>query len=1359
MKLFSLKKSILLLSSALAVFFVLLLSVPSVQKHVVEQIGSQAGFDLLVEDMDGNIFTHLTCAGINGTRRHTSHPLSGFAVRNLRIAYSLPHLVYGIDSFLSTMRIEAERVQVVVDSASAGEISAPKAAGSGAIVLPRVLPGLRVNDVTLEILAPDYTLTLANAFLAVAAPAGSSGQAVRLDIPLLRLDRGGREHVTTDSTFRLHYREDGLRIENVTMPGTIASLQGELHWENGDQTVVWDLRAELGGGNLQSSGSVTGNRTDLRLLLENLDVAALSGLLSPADFPLSGKVSGSASLGIDAGSADSLAADVDLALTEGELLGEKISFLLQGGIRDNIVSVRKVAGNFGANEVTMEAGRVPLSLFSAWDIGLLGSGDMQSVRLQLRDIPALLGAIGQDVPLEAVPEHTLELQGSLGAGTVHIAAANFTTAKNSLLLTEAELRMPAAGRSFLDSPFAGVLRFHLTDMSELSALAGLPQIAGSGRGDAVVGGTLAKPLGTVTLEGANLSYGACRLGDAVLRARADSTTVQILSLVLRNGDDILEAAGNYLFDSGTFTDVKGAIAVKDVGRYTGSCLAMEEAVAGDLQAVFSTTGAGELQVDLALNDAVFPGIGLFSAEGVMTTDRQRYRIEDGEIAAEFGTLRFSSLVVPEPGQRKVRAELDGLTFSFNGADFSLEKPAAFILSYGAGMDLEVGETILSSAVGHIVMQGTLSLEGESALRIEAKDLTSSGWLDEFTGTEYRVGGADILFTLHGPLVAPKASLVSHIATITCPQLLEPLWGEINFAYAAGAGFSLRKFELATAQGRYVSLSGFIPFDPLAENQFLPPPISLTGSVTLPGLQGPAAANPVNGMMEGELSGAFHLSGSWENPAGEMSFTGSNLFLHHFFKDAPQEPFTVDCLLRYHAREILLDHLTVQAKPFFVKAQGKWTDIPTLAALIRRPPAGLPGRLAFLARLDMPDVGWLSPHIGGLRRLSGRLETILRADGPAEQPKFTGTMTLEQGGVRLQSAAWPALDRLTMVASLDGGVVHLDKMSGRFGGAPVALAGDIALTGDGAPLFDLRLTGSNLLFYRDETMKIRGDADLRLQGPQARLRLGGKILLTDCRYGKNVDFLSMFRSSAKVKADTGMQFFSFSEPPLRDMVFDIEAATGEKPFLIANNMARGAARPALRLIGTGEIPVLVGRIYVEPTNISVPAGKIVVESGIITFPENDPDRPTFDIRAVSRLAGYDITLHLQGTSDEPVITLSSDPPLPEDELLLLVLTGSLPQTAQDGGGSGIANMKMAVYLGKGLLSRWFGGSAAEDDESVLQRFDLEFGRQVSKTGQETVEAQFRLIEGLLLPGDRLYITSEKDVYDNVNVGVKIVFRFQ
>jgi len=224
----------------------------------------------------------------------------------------------------------------------------------------------------------------------------------------------------------------------------------------------------------------------------------------------------------------------------------------------------------------------------------------------------------------------------------------------------------------------------------------------------------------------------------------------------------------------------------------------------------------------------------------------------------------------------------------------------------------------------------------------------------------------------------------------------------------------------------------------------------------------------------------------------------------------------------------------------------------------------------------------------------------------------------------------------------------------------------------------------------------------------------------------------------------------------ELAIEISSA---QPFLLKNNLAKGSVRPVFRLGGTGELPVLVGRVFIDPTNISLPAGRLAIESGVITFPENDPDRPTFDLTAKSRMAGYDIDMLLQGTAEEPVITLSSQPPLSDSDLLLLVLTGRPPVNGKGTGRRQVAGMNMAVYLGKGLLANWFGLGATESDASVLERFDLDIGRQITSRGEDTVEAQFRLIEGLLLPGDRLFITSERDVYDNYNVGVKIVFRFK
>ena len=135
--------------------------------------------------------------------------------------------------------------------------------------------------------------------------------------------------------------------------------------------------------------------------------------------------------------------------------------------------------------------------------------------------------------------------------------------------------------------------------------------------------------------------------------------------------------------------------------------------------------------------------------------------------------------------------------------------------------------------------------------------------------------------------------------------------------------------------------------------------------------------------------------------------------------------------------------------------------------------------------------------------------------------------------------------------------------------------------------------------------------------------------------------------------------------------------------------------------------------------------------------------------------YEVNVLVEGPFDEPVVTLSSTPPLPDDELLLMVLTGQPPKAAA----GGKASMNVAVYLGRGLLERWFRSESTESDESVLDRFDVQIGRGVTRTGDETIEAEFRLAQGLVQEQDTLYLPGEKDVFDAFNAGVKIVFRFK
>jgi translocation and assembly module TamB len=207
------------------------------------------------------------------------------------------------------------------------------------------------------------------------------------------------------------------------------------------------------------------------------------------------------------------------------------------------------------------------------------------------------------------------------------------------------------------------------------------------------------------------------------------------------------------------------------------------------------------------------------------------------------------------------------------------------------------------------------------------------------------------------------------------------------------------------------------------------------------------------------------------------------------------------------------------------------------------------------------------------------------------------------------------------------------------------------------------------------------------------------------------------------------------------------------------LIRGELRPDLQLTGTGEVPVLLGKIYIDKARFRLPSGTVSIENGLVQFTQSAPNRPMLNLVGTCRVLGYDITMLVEGAYDEPTITLNSSPPLSNEDLLMLVLSGTPPSSANQTIDKQARNLNVAVYIGRDLIDRWFSSDNGASAESILDRFEVEFGRDITQKGEESLEARFRLAEGVFRKKDTLYITGEKDVFDYYNTGVRIVFRFR
>lgn len=1317
-----------------------------IESRLTDYLAAEHHLALSSIEMDGSLVGDLRLAKIRAARTDKSAVVAELSIESLHAEYSLLDLFQGMDAFLANTRITIDRGDLVLDLAAPGEDNAP------ATVMPQHLPRIVGHDLSLKLQHGDNALFLSGLDFSADAAVSDQGQLLQLVSKSVALVSGGEKGVEVPGSLSCRYRPESLVLQSIVLDGKEIPGTGQFLFGQNGAPDSFALGLQVFGGKLAASGTLGVQESDISLNLAALEFARLAPFLPPSGYTLGGTVSGKAEARI---SSEGVSGTLD-GTWQGTVNGEDVDLSCKALLKDDALVLSRLAVRLAGNRLTITDSVFPLADLAEKRLSTAVSVEHFAARL--KNIPTLWKIAGKSP--EAIPlptKHLLELEGTIREKRLVLSRGRFESSRNSLSLSHGSMDLPGAGQSFATQQLAGTFQVSLTDLRELASLAALPDMGGSLHGTMSISGTLQAVEGQVKLQGEKLRYQGCPLGDLQLEAKADGKQVQIIAAQLKQANDRLRFSGKYSLARKAIESLEGELAISELGRYGAACKNLIGDLSGSLHGSVTQGPDKRQHISLTLRNGHLGTLAV--AKGYLALDTEDWRsfvCRDAGLETSLGSLSLSGLVVSDFSKQSITAKLQQFVFSRGGTRFAAEKPFTVTAGYGENKGLVIDSLLLRSPVGSLSADGKLSRQEEGRFQLKASGFKSGEWLKGLLAPGFDFKGLELHLAIQGPLNRARGSLVGSVAALGSPYFAEPFAGGIDLDYSP-EGLRLKKFTVNNAVGQKISLSGLIPYDPFAEESILGGEFSVNGLIQLPDLTGVAAELTRQGTVSGELIGEVNLSGSWSQPVGRAKLRAKNLTVPQLKGMLPPESLNLDCALALEGTRLQLTRCRFESASSSGTLSGEWLQLPSLASLVSRPPAELPGTLAVQGNLKMADIGWLVQESKAVRRLSGRLATTFSVSGRAAAPKLSGGVTLTDATLRFAKVTLPTLDGVAVRAEFIDDTIQVRSMEGLLGGAPFRADGTIVMAGD-ETRFDFSAKGKNLLFFRDADLKIRGDADLRLSGPVRKLVLSGKLIVTDGRYTKNIDFLRLFKGTSRPRSDIGLQVFSLPDPPFRDMEFAIEVSATQ-PFLIRNNLAKGSARPEFSLGGTGEVPVLVGRIFIDPVSISLPAGRLVIESGVITFSKNDPDRPTFDVTAKSKMAGYDIDMHLQGTADEPVITLSSQPALPDSDLLLLVLTGRPPLNGASSGRRQVAGMNMAVYLGKGLLANWFGNGGAETDESVLERFELDIGREITSSGEDTVETRFRLVEGLLLPGDRLFITSERDVYDNYNVGVKIVFRFK
>ena len=385
-----------------------------------------------------------------------------------------------------------------------------------------------------------------------------------------------------------------------------------------------------------------------------------------------------------------------------------------------------------------------------------------------------------------------------------------------------------------------------------------------------------------------------------------------------------------------------------------------------------------------------------------------------------------------------------------------------------------------------------------------------------------------------------------------------------------------------------------------------------------------------------------------------------------------------------------------------------------------------------ARLPRSSVNFVRQFVPDLQQLDGDLGLDVVVSGTFGHPVLSGAGDMSVNVARFTNATLPALRGFNARITFRDNALTLDRFGGDLAGGPFTMSGRVTFVKLTEPTLDLQVRAQSVLVARNDTLTARADADVRVTGPFAAATVNGNVALTNTRFLKNIDLIPIGLPGrpAPQPPSERPEFFSLPSPPFRDWKFDVAIKTKD-PVLIRGNLATGEATTDLKLIGTGLKPGLQGVVQMEGVEATLPFSRLDVSRGSLTFNPNDSTNPTIDLQGASVIRDYTVRVYVYGTLLLPQTIFTSEPPLPQEEIISLIATGATRQELSTGN---VLAGRAAMLLVQQLYRKIVKKGEPTDSNTVFNRLDLNLGTVDPRTGQQQATVRFKVTDQIVLTGD-------------------------
>lgn len=402
---------------------------------------------------------------------------------------------------------------------------------------------------------------------------------------------------------------------------------------------------------------------------------------------------------------------------------------------------------------------------------------------------------------------------------------------------------------------------------------------------------------------------------------------------------------------------------------------------------------------------------------------------------------------------------------------------------------------------------------------------------------------------------------------------------------------------------------------------------------------------------------INLSGTYSAPVIAAKLEARDL-------RSPSQPKLppADLVIELTAKEGHLDLTSSTTAPDFPPAEMK-ASMPFRPAEWAETPALIQDERVE-ARVELPrvDISRFATLVPTMSKLAGILTGNVVVSGTAGKPVIKGAIDLTKAEFRFKSERYPAIESAGATVEFALDRVELKKLKASVAGGSLVGSGTLAINDGKLGDLNLRLQGDHLPLLRNDLLILRANADLRLQGPWERAVLSGTVGAVDSVFYRDIELLPIGvpftgpSAAALPKIDASSSKAVAMPLPFANWGVNLTVKS-EEPVFIRGNLATGEITGSMRVGGTLAAPSPDGVFFIKNFKASLPFSTLSVPSGSVTFKPASGFDPILEIRGTAEPRPYLVTAFVYGRASNPQLVLTSNPPMPENEIMTLLATGT------------------------------------------------------------------------------------------------------